>query len=88
MEYLNRRALVATALLWCIGTSLMSDLMKKPNAFDNSDDDIYRRQLSIALENGGCQVTRAHMAPVDIPPTWQASFPGSGSRMAWSLVEA
>ena len=79
---------MATALLWCIGTSLMSDLMKKPNAFDNSDDDIYRRQLSIALENGGCQVTRAHMAPVDIPPTWQASFPGSGSRMTWSLVEA
>ena len=64
--------------------------MKKPNAFDNlsEDDDIYRRQLSIALENGGCQVTRAHMAPIDIPPTWQASFPGSGSRMTWSLVEA
>jgi len=64
--------------------------MKKPDANLSGDDDLYRRQLSIALENGGCQVTRAHMASVDIPPTptWQASFPGSGSRMTWSLVEA
>lgn len=52
---------MSALLCWCISTSLMSDLLKKPNAFDNSDDDdIYRRQLSIALENGGCQVTRAH----------------------------
>ena len=55
----------------------------------NSDEsDLQRRQLSIALENGGCQVTFAELSPVDIPPTWQASFPGSGSRMTWSLVEA
>ena len=47
-----------------------------------------RRQLSIALENGGCQVTYAQLAQVDIAPTWQASFPGSGARMTWSLVEA
>ena len=62
MELLHRRAIAVAALLcWCIGTSLMSDLMKKPNAFDNlSEDDLYRRQLSIALENGGCQVTREH----------------------------
>ena len=47
-----------------------------------------RRVLSKALPNGGCKVTYAHLTENPIPQTWQASFPGSGSRMTWSLVEA
>ena len=33
-------------------------------------------------------VTYGKMSEYPIAPTWQASFPGSGSRMTWSLVEA
>ena len=58
------------------------------NNSNEPNEEESRRQLSIALENGGCQVTYAQLAQVDIAPTWQASFPGSGARMTWSLVEA
>ena len=58
------------------------------NTSNEPNEEESRRQLSIALENGGCQVTYAQLAQVDIAPTWQASFPGSGARMTWSLVEA
>ncbi|KAL7527069.1 hypothetical protein ACHAXR_003074, partial [Thalassiosira sp. AJA248-18] len=47
-----------------------------------------QRQLSVALPQGGCMVTYAKLSKRPIPPTWQASFPGSGARMTWSLVEA
>jgi len=33
-------------------------------------------------------VTYAKMTSYPIPPVWQASFPGSGARMTWTLVEA
>ena len=107
----GRRALLAFALLCCIGAaaSLYAQLFVKESSDSltdinthglsvlhndessspNSDEsDERRRRLSIALEDGGCTVTYAEMSEVEIPPTWQASFPGSGSRMTWSLVEA
>mmetsp|Transcript_17691 Transcript_17691/g.36973 ORF Transcript_17691/g.36973 Transcript_17691/m.36973 type:complete len:416 (+) Transcript_17691:209-1456(+) len=52
--------------------------------------DIGRRALSIALPDGGCEITEpkptrgGHI----IAPIWQASFPGSGSRMTWNFVQA
>mmetsp|Transcript_5259 Transcript_5259/g.11939 ORF Transcript_5259/g.11939 Transcript_5259/m.11939 type:complete len:367 (-) Transcript_5259:224-1324(-) len=46
------------------------------------------RSLSIGHANGDCMVTYAQLSEIDITQTWQASFPGSGSRMTWSLVEA
>lgn len=52
------------------------------------NNDYDNRRLSTALANGGCQVTYAHLSKTPIPPTWQASFPGSGARMTWNLVEA
>ena len=68
--------------------ALDSRILSTNTVSPSDESDLQRRQLSIALENGGCQVTFAELSPVDIPPTWQASFPGSGSRMTWSLVEA
>ena len=47
-----------------------------------------RRDLSWAVPGGGCKITYAKVADKPIPPTWQASTPGSGSRMTWSLIEA
>ena len=46
------------------------------------------RALSKALPNGGCRVTYPHLTDSPIPQTWQASFPGSGARMTFRLVEA
>ena len=46
------------------------------------------RELSLAFPGGGCMVTYAKTADKPIPPTWAASFPGSGARMTFMLVEA
>ena len=54
---------------------------------DDDDDDERGRGLSVALANGGCRVTYARLARRPIAQTWQASFPGSGSRVTWNLVE-
>ena len=47
-----------------------------------------RRALSEALPDGGCFVTPAVAAPPEIRPVMAASYPGSGARMTWNLVEA
>lgn len=84
----RRRALAAATLL-CLsatGAYVESDYLRSLGVVASDDDD--RRRLSHALGNGGCRVTYAKLAKVPIAPTWQASFPGSGSRMTWNLVEA
>lgn len=35
-----------------------------------------------------CPIQRPHLSDQPLTPTWQASFPGSGSRMTWSLIQA
>ena len=89
----KKRALAAAALVGFSGTAAY--VAVRSLYFDNLDlsvpyngDDHARRKLSKALPDGGCVVTYAHLAKDPIAPTWQASFPGSGSRMTWSLVEA
>jgi len=47
-----------------------------------------RRRLSESLPNGGCFVTPSVAAPPDIRPVFSASYPGSGARMTWNLIEA
>jgi len=99
----RRRALLAAALcfsatgaasLYRASNSLLpihdADLLNTElmSISDSLLESSSRRELSIALPHGGCQVTYAHKSEVDIAPTWQASFPGSGARMTWSLVEA
>ena len=46
------------------------------------------RALSIALPDGGCEVTHAVPSATPIKPVWQASYPGSGARMTYGLIEA
>ena len=47
-----------------------------------------RRRLSLALPNGGCEITWPKQPPPGIPITYAASYPGCGARMTWNLVEA
>mmetsp|Transcript_5494 Transcript_5494/g.15986 ORF Transcript_5494/g.15986 Transcript_5494/m.15986 type:complete len:415 (-) Transcript_5494:128-1372(-) len=47
-----------------------------------------RRRMSEALPNGGCFVTPSIAAPPGIKPVFAASYPGSGARMTWNLIEA
>ncbi|KAL7521832.1 hypothetical protein ACHAWX_006520 [Stephanocyclus meneghinianus] len=35
-----------------------------------------------------CPIPRPHLSPHPLIPTWQASYPGSGSRMTWSLIQS
>lgn len=46
------------------------------------------RDLSIAYENGGCFVLPAQEVGPDVKPIFTASYPGSGARMTWNLIEA
>jgi len=46
------------------------------------------RDLSIAYENGGCFVLPAQEVGPDVKPIFAASYPGSGARMTWNLIEA
>lgn len=46
------------------------------------------RDLSVALKNGGCFVLPAQEVGPDVKPVFAASFPGSGARMTWNLIEA
>jgi hypothetical protein len=52
-----------------------------------SDSSSHRR-LSLALPNGGCQITWPKPPPPNIQITYAASYPGCGARMTWNLVEA
>eukprot|EP00584_Thalassiosira_punctigera_P013878 CAMPEP_0172553928 /NCGR_PEP_ID=MMETSP1067-20121228/52451_1 /TAXON_ID=265564 ORGANISM="Thalassiosira punctigera, Strain Tpunct2005C2" /NCGR_SAMPLE_ID=MMETSP1067 /ASSEMBLY_ACC=CAM_ASM_000444 /LENGTH=148 /DNA_ID=CAMNT_0013342205 /DNA_START=24 /DNA_END=466 /DNA_ORIENTATION=+ len=96
------RALLAAALfVFAAGAASLYTISKNPSleasststelsthegASRRNDDD--RRSLSIALAHGGCQVTYARESEVPIDPTWQASFPGSGARMTFNLIQA
>lgn len=50
--------------------------------------DQVRRRASEALPDGGCFVTPSVAAPPEIKPVFAASYPGSGARMTWNLIEA
>lgn len=56
-----------------------------PGSFDDVQ---LRRRASEALPNGGCFVTPSVAAPPEIKPVFAASYPGSGARMTWNLIEA
>ena len=47
-----------------------------------------RRRLSIALPNGGCEVTWPEPPQRPFQTAYAASYPGCGARMSWNLIEA
>eukprot|EP00957_Ditylum_brightwellii_P001122 88912-Ditylum_brightwellii.AAC.1 len=47
-----------------------------------------QRDLSVSLPNGDCQLTPAVDPQHQIEATFTASYPGSGAKMTWHLVEA
>jgi len=44
--------------------------------------------VSIALPDGGCLVTPAEVPRPPVTPVYAASYPGSGAKMTWNLIEA
>jgi len=46
------------------------------------------RRLSVALPDGGCQITWPEKPAPGTAVTYAASYPGCGARMTWNLVEA
>ena len=40
------------------------------------------------IDEGGCPISRPQLSPHPQTPTWQASFPGSGARMTFNLIQA
>ncbi|KAL7480411.1 hypothetical protein ACHAW6_006105 [Cyclotella cf. meneghiniana] len=59
-----------------------------PPVLPSSETSPSHRRLSIALPNGGCQITWPKPPPPNIQITYAASYPGCGARMTWNLVEA
>lgn len=55
---------------------------------DNLIHEDESRSLSVALEDGGCFVLPAQEVGPDVKPVFAASYPGSGARMTWNLIEA
>lgn len=47
-----------------------------------------RRRLSVALPNGGCDITWPQPPQGAIMTAYAASYPGCGARMTWNLIEA
>ena len=45
-----------------------------------------RRNLSVALRDGGCFVLPAQEPGPEVQPVFAASYPGSGARMTWNLI--
>jgi len=46
------------------------------------------REMWVALENGGCDVSSPAPPDVPIKAIFAANFPGSGTKMLWNLIEA
>lgn len=82
------RCLAAAATLLIVSVSFRSTPYFSVSDIVDGAGLSSRRRLSIALPGGGCQVTYAKTTTTPIQPTWQASFPGSGARMTYMLVEA
>ena len=57
-------------------------------ASSGSPFDLFRRQASASLPGGGCQITAALVPAEPIEPVWLSSYPGSGAKLGWNLVQA
>jgi len=68
-------------------------LEKAQSGSDEEDEslplvDDQHRRLSIALPNGGCEVTWPQPPKRPFQTAYAASYPGCGARMSWNLIEA
>lgn len=52
------------------------------------DKDNQHRRLSVALPDGGCEITWPQPAKASVQKAYAASYPGCGARMSWNLIEA
>lgn len=57
-------------------------------ASSGSPFDLFRRKASASLPGGGCQITAALVPTEPIEPVWLSSYPGSGAKLGWNLVQA
>ena len=88
--FLSLAALAAASIYYASIDSYSPSLDAKSSQLidPNADDEQYRRRLSKALSEGRCVVTRGKLSETPIPPTWAASFPGSGARMTFFFIDA
>jgi len=77
--------LVSIATFFTFTSHLFSVSSRMQLSTDSFEHSIRRRRLA---DGFGCHINRADVSEIPITPAWQASFPGSGSRMTWSLVQA
>ncbi|KAL7529069.1 hypothetical protein ACHAXR_002776 [Thalassiosira sp. AJA248-18] len=88
--------IVGAASLYVSSNSALIPALSSTDAQNNQRRGLSLTQLWVLKDpsqaaltaHKGCQVTNAELSPIPIAPTWQASFPGSGARMTWILVEA
>jgi hypothetical protein len=96
MAVTRHRSKSAAAVLALCGTAALYNHHHHHHRQSTNDDGALRspaaagslRRLSVALPNGGCEITWPKKPPMDVDITYAASYPGCGARMTWNLVEA
>jgi len=81
----HRKCLQISAIIFTCG---LSSLLLFSNFNDIEVPLDSNRSLSVALKDGGCTVLPAQEVRPDVKPVFAASYPGSGARMTWNLIEA
>jgi len=77
--FTKKSGVIALGLLTILGVNFF------PN---NGESELRQRQLSVALKDGGCFVLPSQEPGPEVKPVFAASYPGSGARMTWNLIEA
>ena len=89
MNYIRQAkqlSIISFAFSACL-LAIYNQSRSNPSSAHPSDTQSHRR-LSVALPNGGCQITWPKPPPPNTQITYAASYPGCGARMTWNLVEA
>jgi len=81
----HRKCLKISAIIFVCG---LSSLLLNSYVNDLKVPLDLKRSLSVALKDGGCFVLPAQEVGPDVKPVFAASYPGSGARMTWNLIEA
>mmetsp|Transcript_2226 Transcript_2226/g.2059 ORF Transcript_2226/g.2059 Transcript_2226/m.2059 type:complete len:329 (-) Transcript_2226:137-1123(-) len=78
ISFTRKTGVIAVSIFALLGASV----------FLTSEPPPKRRQASVALKDGGCFVLPAQEPGPEVKPVFAASYPGSGARMTWNLIEA
>ena len=87
------RRLATVAIMGTTAVTMVVSSLGPSSGFGESSPasspfDMFRRQASAALPGGGCQITAALVPAEPIESVWLSSYPGSGAKLGWNLVQA